>query len=55
MELGALYSVGLQQPPDAIDAYRKAVEINPRNFSALEALEKSPRPRPAEPVYPVYN
>jgi len=40
MELGAIYSTGLEQPADAVDAYTKASEINPRNFAALEALER---------------
>jgi len=39
MELGALYGQRLKQPSDAVDAYNKALEQNPGNFSALDALE----------------
>ncbi len=45
MQLGGLYeaspeSAGLGQPPDAIDAYNKALDLNPRNFGAMDALER---------------
>jgi tetratricopeptide (TPR) repeat protein len=39
MELGALYNQQLQQPIDAVQSYNKALELNPSNFSALDALE----------------
>ncbi len=39
MELGALYNQQLKQPSDAVDSYNKALEVNMRNFGALDALE----------------
>jgi tetratricopeptide (TPR) repeat protein len=39
MQLGHLYNVELQQPLDAVDAYNRAVEVNPRAFAAMDALE----------------
>jgi tetratricopeptide (TPR) repeat protein len=39
MELGALYGQQLKQPVDAIQSYNKALELNPANFGALDALE----------------
>ena len=39
MQLGHLYATELEQPADAVDAYERAVEINPRNFAAIDALE----------------
>jgi len=39
MELGALYSQQLARPSDAVLSYNKVLEINPSNFSALDALE----------------
>ena len=39
-QLGTLYEHTLEQPIDAIDAYRRAMEINPRNFSSMDALER---------------
>ncbi len=39
MQLGELYERTLQQPYDAVDAYRKALDLNPRNFAAMDALE----------------
>ncbi len=39
MQLGHLYTVELEQPLDAVDAYNKALEVNPHNFAALDALE----------------
>ncbi|MFW6067333.1 MAG: tetratricopeptide repeat protein [Myxococcota bacterium] len=39
MQLGFLYYTELEQPVDAVEAYSHAVEINPRNFEALDALE----------------
>ncbi|MFO0712453.1 MAG: tetratricopeptide repeat protein [Sandaracinus sp.] len=40
MQLGALYETTLQQPADAIDAFNKALDLNPRNFEAMDALER---------------
>ncbi|HET8935911.1 MAG TPA: tetratricopeptide repeat protein [Polyangiales bacterium] len=40
MELGAIYNTQLQQPSDAVAAYNKALEVNPANFAALDALEQ---------------
>jgi tetratricopeptide (TPR) repeat protein len=39
MQLGQLYDQKLQQPSDAVDSYQKALELNPRNMGALDALE----------------
>ncbi len=39
MELGALYGQRLKQPIDAVQSYNKALELNPGNFGALDALE----------------
>ena len=39
MQLGHLYNVELQQPMDAVDAYNRAIELNPSNFAAMDALE----------------
>ncbi|WP_197041054.1 tetratricopeptide repeat protein [Chondromyces apiculatus] len=38
-ELGTLYQHTLQQPYDAIDAWRKLLEVDPRDFEAMAALE----------------
>ena len=38
-ELGTLYQTVLNQPYDAIDAWRKLLEVNPRDFEAMAALE----------------
>ena len=38
--IGYLYSQELQQPMDAIDAYRKVLDVNPHNTDALNALER---------------
>ncbi len=40
MQLGDLYEHQLQQPPDAVDAYRRALDLNPRNFATMDALER---------------
>jgi tetratricopeptide (TPR) repeat protein len=40
MQLGALYETTLTQPADAIDAFAKALDLNPRNFEAMDALER---------------
>jgi tetratricopeptide (TPR) repeat protein len=40
MELGALYETELKNPESAVDAYTKAVDVNPQNFSAMDALER---------------
>ncbi|MDH5493736.1 MAG: tetratricopeptide repeat protein, partial [Myxococcales bacterium] len=39
MQLGYLYDHELQQPMDSVEAYQKAVEVNPANFEALNAIE----------------
>ncbi|APR78089.1 TPR domain protein [Minicystis rosea] len=38
-ELGTIYQSVLNQPYDAIDAWRKLLEVNPRDFEAMAALE----------------
>ncbi|AKT41625.1 tetratricopeptide repeat protein [Chondromyces crocatus] len=38
-ELGTIYQHTLQQPYDAIDAWRKLLEVDPRDFEAMAALE----------------
>jgi golgin subfamily B member 1 len=38
-ELGTLYQTVLNQPYDAIDAWRKLLDVNPRDFEAMAALE----------------
>jgi tetratricopeptide (TPR) repeat protein len=38
-ELGTTYQQTLNQPYDAIDAWRKLLEVNPRDFEAMAALE----------------
>jgi tetratricopeptide (TPR) repeat protein len=38
-ELGTTYQNVLNQPYDAIDAWRKLLEVNPRDFEAMAALE----------------
>lgn len=40
MQLGSIYDNQLSQPPDAIDAYRRALELSPRNYGAMDALER---------------
>ncbi len=40
MQLGDLYENQLQQPPDAVDAYRRALDLSPRNFNAMDSLER---------------
>jgi tetratricopeptide (TPR) repeat protein len=39
MQLGYLYSTELAQPVDAIEAYNRALDVNPRNFQTMDALE----------------
>ncbi len=39
-ELGALYDQQLKQPPDAVDAYSHAIDVNPQNFAAMDAIER---------------
>lgn len=39
MQLGHLYNTQLQQPMDAVDAYNRALDLNPLNFDAMDALE----------------
>ncbi len=38
-QLGYLYATELTQPMDAVEAYNRALEINPRNFQTMDALE----------------
>ena len=38
-ELGTIYQSVLAQPYDAIDAWRKLLEVDPRDFEAMAALE----------------
>ena len=38
-ELGVTYQQTLNQPYDAIDAWRKLLEVDPRDFEAMAALE----------------
>lgn len=40
MQLGDLYERHREQPVDAVDAYRRALDVNPRNFAAMDALER---------------
>ena len=40
MQLGDLYEHQREQPADAVDAYRRALELNPRNFAAMDSLER---------------
>jgi tetratricopeptide (TPR) repeat protein len=40
MQLGAIFDQRLAQPGEAVDAYRRALELNPRNFGAMDALER---------------
>jgi tetratricopeptide (TPR) repeat protein len=40
MQLGDIYEHTLQQPFDAVESYDRALEINPRNFQAMDALER---------------
>ncbi|QQR88836.1 MAG: tetratricopeptide repeat protein [Myxococcales bacterium] len=40
LKMGSVYNDKLEQPMEAVEAYRQVLEINPRNFSAIEALEK---------------
>lgn len=40
MELGKLYDERLEQPSDAVEAYNKAIDLNIRNFAAMDELER---------------
>jgi golgin subfamily B member 1 len=40
LELGSLYSERQGQPADAVECYNHALEINPRCFKAMDALEE---------------
>jgi tetratricopeptide (TPR) repeat protein len=40
MELGQLYETELKSVDSAIDSYTKAIDANPRNFQAMDALER---------------
>jgi tetratricopeptide (TPR) repeat protein len=39
-ELGAVYETALEQPMDAVEAYREALALDGRNFETLDALER---------------
>jgi golgin subfamily B member 1 len=40
MELGSLYDGTLKSSSDAVDAYNHAIDLNERNFAAMDALER---------------
>ncbi|MFT3922541.1 MAG: hypothetical protein QM778_08405 [Myxococcales bacterium] len=40
MELGKLYEETLQRTSEAVEAYTAAIDVNPRNFAAMDALER---------------
>jgi golgin subfamily B member 1 len=40
MELGQLYDRELESPSSAVDAYMHAIDVNPQNFVAMDALER---------------
>ncbi|MET0339682.1 MAG: tetratricopeptide repeat protein [Polyangiales bacterium] len=40
LELGQIYDQELKSPPDAVDAYMRAIDNNPHNFVAMDALER---------------
>ena len=40
MELGKLYAETLQRSSEAVEAYTAAIDVNPRNFVAMDALER---------------
>ena len=40
VQLGTIYEGKLQQPTDAVEAYRQALELNPRNFPVMDSLER---------------
>jgi tetratricopeptide (TPR) repeat protein len=40
MRLGNVYSEKQQQPVEAVEAYNRALEVNPRAFEAMDALER---------------
>jgi tetratricopeptide (TPR) repeat protein len=40
VELGQLYETQLQRPVDAVEAYAHAVDVNLRNFAAMDAMER---------------
>lgn len=40
MQLGGLYRTELQQPVDAVDSYENALQVNPRNMDAINAIEE---------------
>ena len=40
MQLGSIYEEKMQASVDAVESYGKALELNPRNFSAMDALER---------------
>ncbi|MEZ4254353.1 MAG: tetratricopeptide repeat protein [Polyangiales bacterium] len=39
MQLGFVFWSGMEQPQDAVEAYARAIELNPRNHEALDAME----------------
>jgi golgin subfamily B member 1 len=40
MQLGVIFEQKLAQPADAVDAYGRVLELNPRSFGAMDALER---------------
>ena len=40
VQLGELYETSRGQPRDAIDAYGRALDLNAKNFAAMDALER---------------
>ncbi|MEM7515509.1 MAG: tetratricopeptide repeat protein, partial [Planctomycetota bacterium] len=40
MQLGGLYRGELEQPVDAVDSYEKALEVNPANMAAIDAIQE---------------
>jgi golgin subfamily B member 1 len=40
MQLGSIFEHKLQQPIDAVEAYGRVLELNPRSFEAMDALER---------------
>ncbi|MDH5674143.1 MAG: tetratricopeptide repeat protein [Myxococcales bacterium] len=40
MQLGSIYETQLERTMEAVDAFGQALELNPRNFAAMDALER---------------